>query len=358
VLFRSYRALVRGEGHRLRGIAAQRYWHAHEKVAGFIGGESGITVFVKNLAEAMEIVIKGISWHPGDRVIVTALEHQSSLNVLRKFIIPGIDPEIIPLMKDFTPDLPRLRDAIRGGNARMVIIPHISDVFGSIIPLKEIAQICKEGGVFLLVDGSQSVSHIPVDVNSIGADFFCFSGHTTLAPTGTGVLWIRDPGIFAGKTPDNDERSGGKERGDYQKAYELFESGVPNIAGGIGLGAAVDYLQEAGMGRISQHDRELTTRLIRGLQGIGGVKVYAPEDPECRLSNVSFTINGIHPLEVVRYLDKEADILVTGGTHDSGPLMDTLGLEGGTVRASIGIYNNETDIDTLIAAVGEIARGI
>jgi cysteine desulfurase / selenocysteine lyase len=356
---RSYRALVHGEGHRLGGIAAQRYWHAHEKVARLIGGEHGVTVFVKSLAEAMEIVMKGISWHTGDRVLVTAPEQPSNLNLLRRSLTKGIGLEIVPLGKDYVPDLGRLGEIISEGGVRIVFIPQISDVFGSIAPLEEIVQLCKAGRACLLVDGSHAVPHIPVDVSRIGADFFYYSGHTTLAPTGTGVLWIRNPGVFTGKVPGKNKRSAGGENVDPRRAYEFFEPGIPHISGGIGLGAAADYLRKAGMEQIGLHDKNLTTRLISGLLGVKGVKVFAPENTERCIGIVSFTIDGIHPRDVIRYLDEEADILVSTGLPDPGPqLINVPGIENGTIRASICMFNNETDIDMLIASVGEIARGI
>jgi cysteine desulfurase/selenocysteine lyase len=351
---RNYRALAGKRTHRLGGIATHRYWHAHQKVAEFIGGETGVTVFLKNVTEAIGLVSEGLSWQAGDRVIGTVLVNGSDLIPWQK--LTSINLEIIPLLGDFTPDLTLLEENLSTGNARLVVVPHVPDAIGVISPIGEIARICHESGAFLLVDGSHSVPHIPVDVRELGVDFFCFSGHTLFAPTGTGVLWIRDPGTLP-RTTKNKEGISETETEMALKPFERFESGTPNISGGIGLGAAVDYLKRAGMERIRAHDMQLTDKLVRGLRDIEKVTVYGPSKPGCQIGNVSFNIGGVDPYEVARYLDEEADIMIKAGFHDCAVWMETMGLKKGTVRASISLYNNETDIESLIATVAEISRG-
>jgi cysteine desulfurase/selenocysteine lyase len=225
-----------------------------------------------------------------------------------------------------------------------------------VTPVAEIARICHDHGILLLVDGAQSVPHMPVDISRIGCDFFAFSGHKMLGPTGTGVLWMREPDlepfILGGGMVEAVTESGYTAAEGYQK----YEAGTPNIAGGIGLGAAVDYLTGLGMENIRSHEERLTTRLINGLRQVGGVHVYAPEKPVPRIGVVSFTVDGFHPHEVAQHLDESAEILVRSGHHCCQPLVEELGLPDGTVRASLGLYNTEDEVDMLVATLEELTR--
>jgi cysteine desulfurase / selenocysteine lyase len=352
-----YRANVGRGIHRLSQIATQRYWHAHEKVAGFIGAEQGVVVFTKNSTEAVNMVAQGLSWNRGDRVVTTALEHHSNLLPwmnLRKY---GVELEIAGINPDYSLDLARLEELITE-KTRLVAVTHASNVLGVITPIREIARICHEQGALLLVDGAQTVPHMPVSVKDLGCDFLCFSGHKMLGPTGTGVLWMKDPilepPMLGGGMIDTVSYDGYS----FAEGYQKYEAGTPNIAGGIGLGAAVDYLLGIGMERIWRHEQQLTTRMIEGLQRFDQVNVYAPEDPESRIGVVSFTVEGLEPHAVAHMLDENADILVRSGHHCCMPLVQQLGLPEGTVRASFYLYNTEIEVDTMIAAMDEIIRGL
>lgn len=350
----NYRSNVGRGVHSLTQIASQKYWHAHEKVAKFIGGENGVTVFTKNATEAINMVAFGISWKPGDRVITTVLEHHSNLLPWRALENYGVEIDIIGLDSNYSPDLSELRRVI-GSSTRLVAVTHASNVLGVVTPVKEIAAICSEYGAKLLVDGAQSVPHIPVNVVDLGCDYFAFSGHKMLGPTGTGVLWIKEADIeplFLGGGMVESVTSDGFT---LESGYRKYEAGTPNISGGIGLGAAVDYLSKLGMDVVRDHEENLTKRLIGGLEKIPGVSVYVPVDPEKRIGVVSFNIDGLRPHEVAQILDETADIMVRSGYHCCQPLMEYLGLKDGTVRASIGLYNTEHEIDLLIASIKEIA---
>ncbi len=356
---RNYRSNIGRNVHRLSGIATQRYHHAHEKVAKFIGGTSGELVFTKNATEALNIVAHGISWQIGDRIITTLLEHHSNLHPWRETKVLGTTLEVLPIGPDFLPDLSILDELLGKGGTKLVTVTHASHVVGVITPVQEIARICHDHSALLLVDGSQSVPHIPLDLAKLGADFFCCSGHKMLGPTGTGVLWMKEPGslspaMFGSRVEDTITHAGSVT----VRGYQYYEAGTPNISGGIGLGAAVDYLDKIGMDRVRRHDLHLTTRLIDGLKCISGVKVFAPEDPGKRVGVVSFNIGGIEPEDVARYLDEQADIMVKPGLHGCIPLMEKLGLPRGTVRASLALFNNEDDVDMLLTTVAEIARGM
>ncbi|NQS73755.1 MAG: aminotransferase class V-fold PLP-dependent enzyme [Methanoculleus sp.] len=352
-----YRANVGRGIHRLTQIATQRYWHAHEKVARFIGGEAGVTIFTKNTTEAINMVAQGLSWKPGDRVVTTILEHHSNLLPWRALGKQGVSLDVIGINADYSLDLAALEESLERGGVRLVAVTHASNVLGVTTPVPEIARMCQKHGALLLVDAAQSLPHMPVDVSRLGCDFLCFSGHKVFGPTGTGVLWMREailePSVLGGGMVESVTAEGFVPA----EGYQRYEAGTPNVGGGIALGVAVDYLSAIGMERIHQYEERLTARLIEGLSRIEGVRVYASRRAGSRIGVVSFTIDGLHPQEVAHLLDEEADILVRSGHHCCQPLMEHLGLPNGTVRASLAAYTTEQEIDLLLAAVSEISRG-
>jgi cysteine desulfurase / selenocysteine lyase len=351
----NYRANVGRGVHRLTRIASQRYWHGHEKIAEFIGGKAGVTVFTKNTTESINMVAQGLPWKSGDRILTTILEHHSNLLPWMNLARKGVATDSVDIGEGYLLDPAKLEKAITP-ETRLVAITHASNVLGVITPVEKIARICRDHGVLLLVDAAQTVPHMPVDVTRIGCDFFAFSGHKMLGPTGTGVLWMKDdslaPSMVGGGMVGTVTKSGFIPETGYQK----YEAGTPNIAGGISLGVAAEYLGKLGMDAVRKHESELTTRLIDGLKKINRVRVLAPGHATDRVGVVSFTVDGIHPHEVAQHLDEEADIMVRSGHHCCQPLMEFLHLPEGTVRASIGMYNTRHEIDMLIATVEEIAR--
>ncbi len=351
----NYRANVGRGVHRLTQIASQRYWHAHEKVAEFIGGKNGTCVFTKNTTEGINMVAHGVAWTRGDRVITTILEHHSNLLPWRALDARGVEVDILGLGADYSLDLDALGEMITPAT-RLVTVTHASNVLGVVTPVREIAKCCHDHGARLLVDGAQTVPHMPVDVVSLGCDYFAFSGHKMCGPTGTGVLWMKDadlePFILGGGMVETVTGTGFTPAEGYQK----YEAGTPNIAGGIGLGVAAGYLAAIGMDKIQRHEEMLTTRLINGLARNGKIHVYAPRRSGSRIGVVSFTVDGFHPHEVAQQLDETADILVRSGHHCCQPLMELLGLKDGTVRASLALYNTAEEIDMLIATLEELTR--
>jgi len=350
-----YRANVGRGVHRFTRIASQRYWHAHDKVAQFIGGTNGVTVFTKNTTEAINMIAQGLTWNPKDRVITSILEHHSNLLPWRNLARQDVRLDVISIHDDFSLDLEALERTITP-KTRLITLTHASNVLGIVTPIPEIAKICHENGVLLLVDGAQSVPHMPVDVARLGCDFFVFSGHKMLGPTGTGVLWMKEPvlepSVLGGGMVETVTATGFKTAEGYQK----YEAGTPNIGGGIALGVAAEYLQKTGMEKIHLHEEALTRRLIEGLKKIARVHVYAPDPPLPRIGVVSFTIDGIHTHEVAQQLDETADLMVRSGFHCCQPLMEHLGLPEGTVRASLALYNTIHEVDMLLATVEEITR--
>ena len=352
---RNYRANVGRGVHRLTQIASQRYWHAHEKVAGFIGAKEGVTVFTKNTTESINTFAQGFPWKTGDRVLTTILEHHSNLLPWYHLARNGVGVDVIGIRDDYSFDLSAFEAAFTG-TTRLVAITHASNVLGVITPVAEIAKICHDHGALLLVDMAQTVPHMPVDVGQLGCDFAAFSGHKMLGPTGTGVLWMKEPGIEPLLLGGGVVESVKGQEFTLSEGYQRYEAGTGNIAGGIGLGVAVDYLKGLGMARVKRHEQVLTTRIIDGLRKMPRVRLYVPERPEVRVGVVSFTAEGLHPHEVAQRLDEMADIMVRSGHHCCIPLMERLGLPDGTVRVSLGPYNSSEDVDLFLATIEEITR--
>ncbi|MHC1610649.1 MAG: aminotransferase class V-fold PLP-dependent enzyme [Candidatus Methanospirareceae archaeon] len=356
--YREYNANVGRGVYRLSQVASQKYKDAHRRVAEFIGAKEGEVIFTRNTTEAINMVAYGLKWAKGDEVVTTLLEHHSNFLPWLRLKENGIILKIVKPDKAGVFDLSDFELAI-GERTRLVAVTHVSNVLGTISPIKEIAAICKENDALFLVDGAQSVPHISIDVGELGCDFLAFSGHKMLGPTGTGVLWVKnphelEPTFFGGGMIERVSRD------DYTLAggYEQFEAGTPDIAGGIGLGSAVDYLNGVGMERIRVHEESLAKILLEGLLGIEKVQVYGSTNPEERVGVVSFTINGLHPHEIALMLDEESDILVRSGHHCCMPLMHYLGLEDGTVRASLYLYNTVEEVNTFLETVGRIAKAV
>ena len=249
-------------------------------------------------------------------------------------------------------------EAAIDADTRIVAVSHVSNALGSILPIREISRLCRANDALLLVDGAQSVPHLPVDVKELGCDFMAFSGHKMLAPTGIGALYIRE-GLMPEIEPLN-VGGGGVETASFDDyklkgANEGFESGTPDISGAIGLGAAVDYLNAIGMENVKRREEVLTKGLIEGLREIPGVEIYGYDaDSDKRTGTVSFNIDGKNPDDVALMLDNKAGIIVRSGHHCCMPLMNYLGIEG-TVRASLYLYNTESEVNRLLELVRTIA---
>ena len=360
--YRSYKANVGRGVYRLAQLADQRYRDAHRKAAAFVGGEEGVTVFTRNTTESINIVARGLSWKRGDRIVTTLLEHHSNLLPWMRLKEMGIELEVIQPDRKGRIDPGAWEEAITEGT-RLVATTQLSNALGTVVPVKEIARICRERGAAFLVDGAQSAPHMPVNVKDIDCDFFCFSGHKMLGPTGAGVLWMRkreerergiEPLLVGGGMVE-DVFEGGFV---VKPGYEGFEAGTPDISAGIGLGAAVDYLTRAGVEEVHEYEMRLTRKLLEGLEKIDGIEIFGPglDSPEARGGVVSFAVEGLLPHEVALMLDQASNISVRSGHHCCIPLMKHLGLKYGTVRASLYLYNTEDEIEKLLAALEQIAR--
>ncbi len=369
-----YRANVGRGVYRLAQLADHRYRDAHKKVAEFIGAGSGATIFTKNTTESINAVARGLGWKRGDKIVTTLLEHHSNLLPWMMLERAGIELSVVKPDEEGYLDPSDFEREI-DERTKLVAVSHLSNVLGTIAPIKEISSICRERNAALLVDGAQSVPHMPVDVTGLDCDFLCFSGHKMLGPTGTGVLFVNDEGsleplmVGGGMVEDvylnasemeksYDTESSYKIKNGYVRktGYEGFEAGTPDISGGIGLGAAADYLKQVGVEEIAMHEKNLASKLLKGLQEIQGVEIYGPKDMKDRGGVVSFNVLGLLPHEVALMLDQVSNISVRSGHHCCIPLMKHLGLKHGSVRASLYLYNTEGEIEKLLATLEEISK--
>lgn len=353
-----YRANVGRGVHRLGRLATHKFAESRDVLLKFFGGESGSLAFTRNTTESTNVIARGLVWEKTDRIVVPLQEHHSNLlpwfRLEEEGRIAGVD------VVGGTDGHIRVEDieAAITKDTKMVAVGHASNVFGTIAPVKEIAGLCREEDILLLVDGAQTAPHLPVNLADLGCDYFCFSGHKMMGPMGIGGLWMRE----GAPEPMPAYAGGGMvgtvsgHRFSTAAGPEKFEAGTPNVIGAIGLAEAARYLSRLGMGNVAAHSSALAHRMIAGLLEIEGVNVTTPSDAPL-VGAVSFTVDGVHPHEVAYFLDEAAAIMVRSGEHCCQPLMQRIApAGGGTVRASAYCYNTEDDVDLLVATVEEIAH--
>lgn len=347
--------------HTLAEEATAAYEHTRDRVAKFIGGvKREEVIFTRNATEAINIVaqswgrrnLKGL-----DRIVTTHMEHHA--NLIPWIMLAretGAELAYIPLDSNGRLDLRNIEKIINK-DTRLVALTHMSNVLGTINPIEEIIELAHRRGALVLIDGAQSVPHMPVNVKTMDADFLVFSAHKMLGPTGVGGLFGKEhllndmePVQFGGEMIS-------EVRYDYASWAELpnkFEAGTPNIADVAAFTQALDYLERIGLDQIRAHEKELTAYAIEKLQALDGVTIYGPTDVEIRGGAVSFTTDGIHPHDLAQFLDAQG-IAIRAGHHCAQPLHRLLGV-GSTARASFYIYNSLTDIDKLVTALNEAGR--
>ena len=367
--YTSYNSNIHRGLHTLSQEASEKYEKAHETVAKFIGAKNPDSiVFVRNTTEALNLVAFG--WglknlREGDEVVITMMEHHSNilpwvkLAELKKLRLKVVDLDYRGYLRY---DL--LEKAITE-KTRVVAVVHMSNVLGYINDVGRIARLVHEVNGVIVVDGAQSVPHIPVNVMDLDIDFLAFSGHKMLGPTGIGVLYIGDR-VF--DEMDTFIVGGGaiKEVHYSEEGYSIrwhdvpwrFEAGTPNIAGAIGLEAAIKYLQKIGLQNIRNHEKQLVKYLFKRLSEeelLDVVKIVGSLDTENRGGIVSFTIKNMDPHSTAILLDEEG-IAVRSGFHCAQPLHERLGFNRGSVRASFYLYNTIDEIDALVDALKKISR--
>ncbi|MBI2935455.1 MAG: cysteine desulfurase, partial [Chloroflexi bacterium] len=339
--------------------ATRDYEESREKVRRFLdAAEVREILFVRGTTEAINLV--SYTWAetaigPGDEILSTEMEHHSNLvpwqRVARQ---QGALLRHIPITPQGTLDLSQL-DSLLGPRTKLVAVSHMSNVLGTINPVKEIARRAHASGARVLLDAAQSVPHLSIDVKDLDCDFLAFSGHKMLGPTGIGALYVR-PEVLETMEPFH---RGGEmvrevwlDRATWNDLPNRFEAGTPNIADAIALGAAVDYLQSLGMDHVRQHEIELTRYALeqfRKLEEKEDVQCFGPKDLGIRGGIVSFYCPAIHPHDLGTLLDREG-IAIRAGHHCAMPLMRALGVPA-TARASFYLYNTQEEVDLLVEAL-------
>jgi len=334
----------------------ERYEAARATVARFIGGQPDEIVFTRGATEAINLVAHswGNALKPGDRILISALEHHSNIvpwQLLRDRT--GIVIDVAPLTPDQQIDVGAL-EAMLTPRTKLVAVTHISNVLGGVTDIGRIASAAHAAGALLLVDGCQAAPRLGIDVAALGADFYTFSGHKLYGPTGIGVLWARKE-ILAAMPPWH---GGGAmietvtfERSTYAPPPARFEAGTPHIVGAIGLAAAIDYVEGIGIDAIDRHERKLARAARDALRGINSLTLFGPEDSA---GIVSFALDGVHPHDIGTILD-EGGVAIRAGHHCCQPLMHLLGVPA-TARASFAVYNDLSDVDRLIDGVKRVTR--
>ena len=354
--YRDHNANIHRGVHTLSVESTELYEDARGKIARFIGAnDQREIIFTRNTTESINLVAHG--WgrkflQPGDEVVVSEIEHHSNIvpwQMLRDE--RGIVLKYIPMLPDGTLDLDAARRII-GPKTKLLSITAMSNALGTIVPLQELIPLAKAQGALVLIDGAQSVPHMAVDVQALGADFLAFSGHKMLGPTGIGVLWGRLP-LLESMHPfmggGDMILSVSMERSTWADVPAKFEAGTPNIADAIGLGAAVDYLSALGMDEVRRHEIEITDYALRRLADVPGVSIFGPMDPQLRGGVVSFELEDIHPHDIGQVLDTKG-VAIRTGHHCAQPVMAALNIPA-TARASFYIYNTTAEVDALASAI-------
>jgi cysteine desulfurases, SufS subfamily len=341
--------------HTLGEEATAAYEGAREKVRAFINAPSAESViFTRNTTEAINLV--AYSWgraniSEGDEILLTQMEHHSNLIPWQQLAKEkGATVRYVPVTPQGTLELNGLENLF-DARTKVMALPHVSNSLGTINPVEKIAAEARRRGVMLLVDGAQGAPHLPVDVQAIGADFYAFSSHKMLGPTGVGVLYGRrelleemEPFLGGGEMI----RKVTFEGATWNDLPWKFEAGTPNIADVIAFGAAIDYLSDLGMNNVRQHEAEITAYALDRMGSIPDIILYGPPDAAQRGGVVSFNFPGLHPHDIGTVLDTHG-VAIRSGHHCTQPLMRCLGISG-TARASFYVYSTPQEVDALVDA--------
>ena len=342
--------------HTLGNRATDSYEGAREKVRKFINASSTQEViFTRGTTTSLNTVAAAYgrqNVQEGDEIVITYMEHHSNIIPWQQLAKEkGAVLKYIDLEADGTISIEKVRETITP-KTKIVSVMYVSNVLGSINPVKEIAKIAHKNGAIMVVDGAQAAPHMKIDVQDLDCDFLAFSGHKMCAPTGIGVLYGKrellenmEPVEFGGEMID----FVGLQESTWKELPWKFEGGTPIIAGAIGLGAAIDFLEEIGLENIAAHEHKLAGYAMDQLETIDGLTIFGPRDPMKRCGLVTFNLDDVHPHDVATVLDMSG-IAVRAGHHCAQPLMKWLQVTA-TARASFYMYNDEEDIDRLVAGL-------
>ena len=344
--------------HTLGEEATALYELARDRVQRFIGAASREeVVFTRGTTDGINLVAEAVgrTLRPGDEILITDLEHHSN-------IIPwqmaardrGATVRSVPVTGEGLLDLEAF-ERLLGPRTRVVAFAHVSNVLGTVLPVAHLSARARRVGALTVVDGAQAAPHLPLDMPVLGCDFYTFSAHKMLGPTGVGVLWGRRAALEALEPT----RGGGEmikevwiDRAQWNDLPWRFEPGTPPIAEAVGLMAAIEYLEKLGMERVAEHERALARQTVEILQAIPGVRVYGPRASVDRGAVVAFSVEGLHPHDVAALLDQEG-IAVRAGHHCAQPLMRSLGVVG-TARASFSVYSSSEEVSLLAHALASL----
>jgi len=347
--------------HTISEEATDKYEEVRKKVAKFIGATEEEIIFTKSATESINCV--AVAWgqkhiNAGDEIIVSALEHHANLVPWqelaknKKAIL-----KIIPLTANYILDTDAYQKLL-SAKTKLVCVTAQSNVTGTITPVKKIVEMAHIVGAKVMVDGAQSVGHTPTNLTSLGCDFFAFSAHKMMGPTGVGVLYIRSdlmnemtPFMYGGEMIESVQ----EKSATYRTGHWKFEAGTPNIAGVVAYGAAIDYINKIGLKNIADHDKELLAYAKKMLARYPQVKVFSPSKPQDTGAVLSFAIDGVHPHDIATIFN-DYGIAIRSGLHCAEPLLQKLGAPNGTARLSFYIYNTKKDIDTVEIALKKVLK--
>jgi cysteine desulfurase/selenocysteine lyase len=341
--------------HTLGEEATELYEAARDAARGFIGARfREEVIFTRGTTEGINVVARAVAnmLRQGDEIVVTEMEHHSNLipwqMVCRE---RGAVLRAVPVTDAGFLDMDAFARLL-SPRTRLVAVAHVSNVLGTINPVADLVRKSREAGALVLLDGAQAAPHLALDVAALGCDFYVFSGHKMLGPTGIGVLYGRREtleGLEPGLGGSEMIKEVWIDHAQWNDLPWRFEPGTPPIAEAVGLHAAVEYLGKLGMGRVEAHERELCRLTLEALETIPGVALYGPRNPELKGAVVAFNVEGIHPHDGAALLD-ERGIAVRAGHHCAQPLMKRLGIVG-TLRASFSVYNTSAEVARLAEAV-------
>jgi cysteine desulfurase / selenocysteine lyase len=370
--YMKYRANVHRGAYDLSLQASERFEQAIDTIARFIGASPQEIVITSNTTQAINEVALSLDFNPGDEVVLSSIEHSSNMipwirlakkvGINVRWYNPGKVGQFH--LDDFA--------ALLNEKTRLVSLTYVSNVLGSVVPVEEIARICQERNILYLIDAAQAVPHLPVDVKKIGCDFLAFSGHKMLGPTGIGVLYLKQehaetlmPAFLGGGTINTAEchceslETCNIDACTFSDLPHKWLAGTPPIAETLGLGRAIDYINDIGFDAITQHDARLMERALRGLRTMPNIDIFGPTEAAQRNAILSFNVGDLPPAEVGRILNERFNIAVRAGDHCAVNYFREVqepGTAWGNVRASFYLYNTEEEVDRFLSAIETIER--
>ena len=360
--YKNHNSNIHRAVHALAEESTEAFEQTRDKVAEFLNiQDPQEVIFTKGTTEAINLVAN--AWgrdnvKEGDIIVTTEYEHHSNivpwqlLTQDKKAQLKYIDIDDNGELK-----LEQLDDYLATGKVKLVACSHTSNVLGTISPVKEIVSKCKNAGAKILIDGAQAVPHMKVDLSELDCDFYAFSAHKMLGPTGVGVLWAKKE-ILQKMTPYQGGGDMIREVHKYETTWNdlpyKFEAGTPNIADVIGFKNAIEYLQKIGMDNIREHEKELTKYALERMEKVPGITLYGVKDPEKRGGVISFNFNDVHPHDVGTIIDKDG-VAIRSGHHCAQVLMEKLNVAA-TNRASFYVYTTKEEIDVLISSLESVAK--